>query len=813
MEADSRKDEREHSWIQNPDFWCPALLLLTGILFFFDPLFSSKNFYFRDILNFHYPLRRVLIDSYARGEFPLWNPYVHLGQPMLANPNYMAFYPTNLFHLVFPFNYAFKLHFIIHPLLGGVGIYFLQRRLGILALAAFGGSLVYQFSGTVLSFLNLYNIVPAVAWMPWMAWAFVGALKGGWWRRSLLFGAILGLQAIALEPLTFQCSALLCVGLATWRLLESGDRLKEFGKIIRIWLVAGIFGLILASVQILPTLELIPRSARGVGYDFSSVGLWSMHPADWVNILVPDLFGNMYTIDWATYWGESFHDRKGAYLVSYFLGSGTILLSALSFISPQKKLQRTLAALTGISIFLALGEYNPLYRWLYGHVPGFNLGRYPCKYFLLGTLTLAIQASLGLQEILKVEEGRWDRQRQLKAVALIGVVLAALLLSVWLYCQSYPADSVAWLRSKVDPARVETKDFLSIKTHVAESFRASGIFLLLSSVLLFFSSRLRRAKFFTSIFIILLGSELVPANLRLAPLISDPDLLFTPQVNLFLQRIGPKEPSRVFSRTFLDPIPGTRIIAPNRSYAWTTVFNRMSGQPMYGIMNRIQYSLDNSIDGLTIREANDLWEAWLVLMEPMKLALLGRLNTPWILSLDEIRDPRVRLVASFETNSNWRLRLYQLDNTLPRAFFAPGIRLVSSHVDALYNLLRPEFPGGNTVILEGSQSVPEIMQEGAGAVSVLDYQNNYVLCEVEAKSAGYLVLLDSYYPGWRAYLDGNETTILKANYAFRAVPVPPGKHQVAFRYKPQSFYVGLAGTSFALLFGLANIFWQLARGA
>ena len=146
-------------WRDRPDVWAPSLLVVIGILFFSDVLFSSKNFYFRDILNFHYPLRKVLIETYARGEFPLWNPFVHLGQPMLANPNYMAFYPTNLLHLFLPFDYAFKLHFIIHPILGGLGLYFLQRRLGIGPLAAFGGSLVYQFSGPVLSFLNLLGRV------------------------------------------------------------------------------------------------------------------------------------------------------------------------------------------------------------------------------------------------------------------------------------------------------------------------------------------------------------------------------------------------------------------------------------------------------------------------------------------------------------------------------------------------------------------------------------------------------------------------------------------------------------------------------
>src|SRR5437773_1482651 len=178
-------------WRRNPDLWYPVLLVVAGILFFWDPLFSSKNFYFRDILNFHYPLHKIMIDSYARGEFPLWNPYVYLGQPMLANPNYMAFYPTNLFHLFLPFNYAFKLHFIVHPILGGLGLYFLQRRLGITALAAFGGSLVYQFSGPVLSFLNLYSIVQAVALMPWTGWALFRALYESGWGRILVFGAIL----------------------------------------------------------------------------------------------------------------------------------------------------------------------------------------------------------------------------------------------------------------------------------------------------------------------------------------------------------------------------------------------------------------------------------------------------------------------------------------------------------------------------------------------------------------------------------------------------------------------------------------------
>src|SRR6059036_3725602 len=292
----------------SPDLWYPVLLVVTGILFFLEPLFLSKNFYFRDILNFHYPLRKVLIESYARGEFPLWNPYVYLGQPMLANPNYMAFYPTNLFHLFLPFNYAFKLHFIVHPLLGGLGIYFLQRRLGIVPLAALGGATVYQFSGTVLSFLNLYNIVPVVALLPWIGWSFLFALEGGFrWRRTVLFGAPVGLQVIALEPVTFQCNIALVLGLAVHHALASRERGAAAWRIVRVGAVGSVLALGFAALQVVSALELIPLSARGPGYDYAMATGWSMHPADLVNAALPHLFGTLYTVNNGEYWGESFH--------------------------------------------------------------------------------------------------------------------------------------------------------------------------------------------------------------------------------------------------------------------------------------------------------------------------------------------------------------------------------------------------------------------------------------------------------------------------------------------------------------------------
>jgi uncharacterized membrane protein YfhO len=61
---------------------------------------------------------------------------------------------------------------------------------------------------------------------------------------------------------------------------------------------------------------------------------------------------------------------------------------------------------------------------------------------------------------------------------------------------------------------------------------------------------------------------------------------------------------------------------------------------------------------------------------------------------------------------------------------------------------------------------------------------------------------DAYYPGWKAYVDGEKTDIFRANLAFRAIRVPPGRHTVSLVYVPFSFYLGLGLTGIGLALSL-----------
>jgi uncharacterized membrane protein YfhO len=70
---------------------------------------------------------------------------------------------------------------------------------------------------------------------------------------------------------------------------------------------------------------------------------------------------------------------------------------------------------------------------------------------------------------------------------------------------------------------------------------------------------------------------------------------------------------------------------------------------------------------------------------------------------------------------------------------------------------------------------------------------------------GLVLLTDTYYPGWKAYVDGERTELLEADYLFRGVAVPEGEHQIEFVYDPASFKIGVALSLSAIVCMLAML--------
>ena len=95
---------------------------------------------------------------------------------------------------------------------------------------------------------------------------------------------------------------------------------------------------------------------------------------------------------------------------------------------------------------------------------------------------------------------------------------------------------------------------------------------------------------------------------------------------------------------------------------------------------------------------------------------------------------------------------------------------------------------------------------------IVEYGTDRVRIDVRTESAAYLLLTDAWFPGWRARIDGVDATVWRADYAFRAVWVPPGRHTVTFRYEPRSVRLGLVVSCLGALATLGifvgEIWWR-----
>jgi hypothetical protein len=109
-----------------------------------------------------------------------------------------------------------------------------------------------------------------------------------------------------------------------------------------------------------------------------------------------------------------------------------------------------------------------------------------------------------------------------------------------------------------------------------------------------------------------------------------------------------------------------------------------------------------------------------------------------------------------------------------------------------------DFDPVTTVVVEGGEPL-DATPSSAATIGFEGYRPNEIRLAVDTPADAYLVLSEVWYPGWQATVDGVPTPVLRANYAFRAVRLEPGQHQVQFIFTPRSWRLGLAISGVTLL--------------
>jgi hypothetical protein len=175
--------------------------------------------------------------------------------------------------------------------------------------------------------------------------------------------------------------------------------------------------------------------------------------------------------------------------------------------------------------------------------------------------------------------------------------------------------------------------------------------------------------------------------------------------------------------------------------------------------------------------------------------LLGALNVKYISSFSPLPDGQIELLRHFPEYPLW---LYELEQSVPRVYVVPATEHETDPGKTLERLASKDFdPLANVLVDE-----PISLGNKAGfqaEARIVDYENQVVNIQASLNTRGMLVLADSFYPGWNAYVNGQQEKIYRANLFFRAVPLSAGTHTVEFRYEPRSFAIGRAISIITLL--------------
>lgn len=157
----------------------------------------------------------------------------------------------------------------------------------------------------------------------------------------------------------------------------------------------------------------------------------------------------------------------------------------------------------------------------------------------------------------------------------------------------------------------------------------------------------------------------------------------------------------------------------------------------------------------------------------------------------------------FELVYDREIKIYRNKQVFPRAFVVHQAEVIPDKDRILTRLTEPDFDPRKSVILEENSPdrltlVPAEKSGGPSSVAFERYEPNYIRLQAILAEPGWLILTDTYYPGWTVRVDAHKGRILPANYIFRAVSLEPGAHVVEFIYRPASFLIGVAISTFTI---------------
>jgi len=767
-----------------------ALIALAIVVCFADVLFLPYTFYYQDIQFLHYPGKIHFTQTLREGNYGFWNPYIFAGYPLQAEPEVGPLYPFNaLFFLPVPPYYAQTLFVVLHYVMAGAFTFLLSRRLRLSRAGSVIAALVYACSGYMMAQLTNFSILTASIWLPLILLLFSIALDRLSYGYAIATGVVIALFILTAHP---QFILLTLTVLALYYLYHIAYLLKPDGsagapparrgwialKYSILLLLAVAIGVALAAPQLFPAYQLKSLSVLSESLGFDFVTSYSLSPYRMASFLIPNFLGNQAI----GYRGPAFYEEHHNYI-----GILPLVLAALAWARRREKAVFFFGLLLILSVALSWGRLLPIYH-LIAYAPLYNLFRVPARWLYPMTMALAMLAGFGFDHLLDDSLGQSARVRRLARVLLaLAAVLTVTLpwvfvfkqqimdLTGWFVDNIYPSYAVFTLRSLV-------KAFVRFPDPPSSNFLLHVVPFMLNPLLhflvaldtsaallyLFVSGRIR-ARWFSAAAIVLIAFDLF--------LVSG-------------SAINPVAPAAYFDRrestAYLQEHIGLHRIYPTNQ----------DGDPNYNLGHYFpmidQIPSFGGSSSLTIRWAQDYRDA-----ARQNPRLYDLASVKYV--LEESAAPPAGFSGPLrEVFSSEAIHIWENPNVMPRAFIVHEAAAFTGN-SYLYD---PTFPFDRKVVLDDPSALERLTpiepallsrseESGEDTAEITRYSYNDVTIECETAAPGFLVLTDSFYPGWEATVDGQPERIYQADHIFRAVFLPAGQHVVTFHFAQPVFWWGV----------------------
>jgi hypothetical protein len=712
------------------------------------------------------PWAEVTSRAYANGEIPLWNPYQAAGAPHAANMQSAVFDPLLLAVNLHATPLTWDLSFLAAFLLGAAAAYAFGLVLGLRVVPAIVTSAAFSLSGWFFLYSN-NHFSRSYVFLPLLFLLVELVLRS---RRLLpVFG--LGVAVAANIYLGMPEASFFVIGASfvygAIRLVQERTAVRVSVSVARVGGAAAL-GLLLASPLVLLFLE------------YESLSL-NVHKPGFER--GADAAAGWEVLHWFVPWFPGAAEPPTNWV------GAAVLISALVALSGRHETKRLHAWLfAGLGAVVLAKIHDPgVFGWV-GDLPIAGLVVFPTYAAPVGSFALAVLAGIGVQVL-------WSRDLRLRRFV-VALAVGLIVLGVAL--------------SSEDRLRVIVEERQTV-------WGRGALFTILAVTSAVLASRLKRRW---------------PAVLLAGAIVFE--LFWLAPFNIYPERADPYVPPGWMSlvRTAQRTEPYSRVFGidgklyPNTAGALGLQDVRVL-DAMY-VERYLRY-----VRTFLQPEVFDRWTGDEVNSTPLRgNPMFDALGVRAVLTARDLADaPGLRLLGR-----DLDTRVYENTNAYPRAWVVHDVHVVPGEDEAFEFLQSRARREDGAFIVTGFDPRREAVVEHSGADEMLRalqdrrtecdagdrdratierYSGRSVTLHVDAACAGLLVLPDTYFPGWKATVNGVEQAIYPTDGAFRGVTVPQGSSRVEFRYEPRAFPMGIVlGVTGLIAFAVVWLgsVWRGRRG-